>query len=98
MERGQQGDGEIVGVDVGREPPIGMEGSEAIADGGRALFEPSGDKGSGLRVALSELTTERTEQAASLGPPKPFIDTTCPDGSNSDSDENTCIGYGFTMQ
>src|SRR5450631_4047880 len=65
LERGEQSDGEIVGVDVGREPPVGMKSSEPIADRGRPLFEPGGDEGSGLGVALSELTTERTEGTSS---------------------------------
>src|ERR1019366_6075144 len=65
LERGEQSDGEIVGVDVGREPPVGMKSSEPIADRGRPLFEPGGDEGSGLGGALSELTAERTEGAAS---------------------------------
>jgi hypothetical protein len=43
-----------------------MKSSEPIADRSRPLFEPGGDEGSGLGVALSELTTERPEGAASL--------------------------------
>src|ERR1019366_5359231 len=68
LERGEQSDGEIVGVDVGRELPIGMKSSEAIADRGRPLLEPGGDEGSGLGVALGELTTQRTKGATSLRP------------------------------
>src|ERR1017187_2315173 len=67
LECGEQSDGEIVGVDVGRKLPVGMKSSEPIADCGRPLFEPGGDEGSGLGVALSELTTERTEGTSSLG-------------------------------
>jgi hypothetical protein len=37
LERGEQRDGEIVGVDVRRELPVGMKSSESIADRGRPL-------------------------------------------------------------
>ena len=66
MERGEQSRGEVVRVDVGRELPVGMKGSESIADGGRPLIEPCGDERSGLGVALGELTNERAELAAPL--------------------------------
>ena len=41
-----------------------MKGSEFIADGGCPLIEPGRDEGSGLGVALGELTTERAKWAA----------------------------------
>ena len=35
LERGEESDGEIVGVDVGPEVPVGIQGPEPIADRGR---------------------------------------------------------------
>src|SRR5690349_5263964 len=58
FERGEQRSGEVVRVDVPREFPVGMEGSESIADSGCPLIEPSRDERSGLGVALGELTNE----------------------------------------
>jgi hypothetical protein len=46
-----------------------MKGSEPIADRSCPILERGGDEGSGLGVALSELTAERTEGAASLSLP-----------------------------
>ena len=66
LEGGEQSRGEVVRVDAGREFPVGMKGSEFIADGGCPPFEPGRDEGPGLGVALGELTAERAERAASL--------------------------------
>ena len=66
LERGEQSSGEVVRVDAGREFPVGMKGSECIADGGCPLIEPGRDEGSGLGVALGQLTTERAKWAAPL--------------------------------
>ena len=44
LERGEQGSGEVVRVDVGREFPVGMKGSERIADDGCPLIEPCRDE------------------------------------------------------
>jgi hypothetical protein len=33
LERGEESDSEIVGVDTGRELPVGMKGLEPVADG-----------------------------------------------------------------
>ena len=38
-----------------------MKGSESIGDGGSPLIEPCRDEGSGLGVALGELTSERAK-------------------------------------
>ena len=59
LERGEQGSGEVVRVDAGREFPVGMKGSECIADDGCPLIEPGRDERSGLGVTLGELATER---------------------------------------
>ena len=48
----------------GRELPVGMKGSEAIANGGCPLIEPCRDERSGLGVTLGELTNERAKLAA----------------------------------
>ena len=48
------------------ELPVGMKGSESIADGGCPLIEPCRYEHSGLGVTLGELTTERAEWAAPL--------------------------------
>src|ERR1700758_15346 len=48
LERGEQSSGEVIRVDVGREFPVGMKGSECIADGGCPLSEPGRDERSGL--------------------------------------------------
>ena len=40
LERGEQSSGEVVRVDPRRELPVGMKGSEFIADGGCPLIEP----------------------------------------------------------
>ena len=64
MERGEQSSGEVVRVDAGRELPVGMKGSQPIADGGCPLIEPCRDERSGLGVALGELTNERAKLAA----------------------------------
>ena len=66
LERGEQGNGEVVRVDAGREFPVGMKGSECIADDGCPLIEPCGDEGSGLGVTLGELAAERAKWAAAL--------------------------------
>src|SRR5271166_5718034 len=66
LERGEQSSGEVVRVDAGREFPVGMKGSEFIADGGCPLIEPCRDEGPGLGVALGELAAERAEWAAPL--------------------------------
>jgi len=66
LERGEQSSGEVVRVDAGRELPLGMNGSEAIADGGCPLIEPCRDVRSGLGVTLGELTNERAKLAAPL--------------------------------
>ena len=58
LERGEQSNGEIVRVDVRWEFPVGMKGSECIADYGCPLIEPSRDERSGLGVTLSQLTSE----------------------------------------
>ena len=50
----------------GRELPVGMKGSQSIADGGCPLIEPCRDERSGLGVTLGELTTERAKWAAPL--------------------------------
>ena len=50
MERGEQSSGEVVRVDAGRELPVGMKGSESIADCGCPLIEPCRDERSGLGV------------------------------------------------
>ena len=66
MERGEQSRGEVVRVDVGRELPVGMCGSQSIADGGCPPIKPGRDEGSGLGVALGQLTTERSKWATPL--------------------------------
>ncbi len=66
LERGEQGDSEVVRVDVGREFPVGLKGSESIADCGCPLIEPCRDERSGLGVTLGELTNERAKLAAPL--------------------------------
>ena len=66
LERGEQSSGEVVRVDVGREFPVGMKGSESIADCGCPLIEPCRDERSGLGVTLGELTNERAKLAAPL--------------------------------
>ena len=66
LERGEQSSGEVVRVDAGREFPVGVKGSEFIADGGCPLIEPGRDERSGLGVALGELANERAEWAAAL--------------------------------
>src|ERR1039458_10165668 len=43
LERGEQSDGEVIRVDVGRELPVGLEGSEPFADCGCPPFEPGSD-------------------------------------------------------
>ena len=58
LERREQSNGEVVRVDVRREFPVGMMGSESIADGGCPLIEPCGDESSGLGVDLGELTNK----------------------------------------
>ena len=50
----------------GREFPVGMKGSQSIADGGCPLIEPCRDERSGLGVTLGELTNERAKLAAPL--------------------------------
>ena len=59
LEGGEQGSGEVVRVDAGREFPGGLKGSEFIADGGCPLIEPGRDEDPGLGVALGELAAER---------------------------------------
>ena len=58
--------GEVVRVDARRKLPVGMKGSEPIADGGCPLIEPCRDERSGLGVTLGELTNERAKLAAPL--------------------------------
>ncbi len=64
LERGEQRSGEVVRVDVRRKLPVGMKGSQPIADGGCPLIEPRRDERSGLGVTLGELTNERAKLAA----------------------------------
>ncbi len=66
LERGEQGDGEVIRVEAGREVPVGLKGPEPLADFRCPPFEPGGDQGPGLRVALGELAAERAEGAAAL--------------------------------
>ena len=40
LERGEHRGGEVVRVDVGREFPVGVKGSQSIADGGCPLIDP----------------------------------------------------------
>jgi hypothetical protein len=55
LERGEQCYGEVVGTDVGREVPGGLESPQPVADGGRPPREAVGDKGAGRGVGLCEL-------------------------------------------
>jgi hypothetical protein len=64
LERGEQSSGEVVRVDAEREFPVGMQGSECIADDGCPLIEPCRDERSGLGVTLGELAAERAKWAA----------------------------------
>src|SRR5579871_6329419 len=64
LERREQSRSEVVGVDVGRECPVGLKRSESIADCGGPLIEPSRDERASLGVTLCELTNERAELAA----------------------------------
>ena len=66
MERGEQSGGEVVRVNAGREFPVGMKGSESIADGGCPPIEPCRDERPGLGVTLGELANERAKGAAAL--------------------------------
>jgi hypothetical protein len=59
LDRGEQRDGEIVGVDVGRELSLGMKNLEPIADRGRPLFE-SGRDDAEKKAAISEFDAEST--------------------------------------
>ena len=52
MQRGEKGEGEIVGIDVGPELPGGREGSEPVADGAGPLLESGGDERSGFGIAF----------------------------------------------
>src|SRR5450755_4269934 len=67
LERGEEGDGHVVGVDVGREMPGGVTASQPVTNGGRPPVETGGDGGAGLRVTFGQLTAERSEGAAALG-------------------------------
>lgn len=66
LERGEQGDGEVIRVEAGQELPAGLKGPEPFADFRCPAFEPGGHQGPGLRVALGELAAERAEGAAAL--------------------------------
>ena len=68
FERGEQGGGEVVGVDAGRECACGLTGSQSVAEGGGPPVEAGREEGAGLRVALGELTDERAELASTLCP------------------------------
>src|SRR6185312_4537081 len=48
FECGEQGGGEVVRVDVRPEFPVGMQGSQSIADGRCPLIEPCHDERSSL--------------------------------------------------
>jgi hypothetical protein len=58
LERGQEGDGEGVRVDVVWELPSLVQAAQPVADGGLPLPESAGQQGSGVRVGLCELARE----------------------------------------
>jgi hypothetical protein len=58
LERGEQGDGEVVRVGAVREVPGGVQTAQPVADGGRPLPESGRDQGAGLGVGLGQLPGE----------------------------------------
>ena len=64
LERGEEGNGEVVRVGAVREVPGGVKTEQPVADGSRPLPESGRDQGAGLRVGLGHLPGERAERAA----------------------------------
>jgi hypothetical protein len=65
LQRGEEGEGEIVGIDAGPELPGGRDGPEPVTDGARPLLESGGDECSGFGIAFRQLPAERAEGATS---------------------------------
>ena len=58
LERGQEGDGEVVRVGAVRELPGLVQAAQSLGDGGLPLPESAGQQGPGVRVRLGELARE----------------------------------------
>jgi len=58
LERGEQGDGEVIRVGPVWEMPGFAEVSQPVSDGGGPLPEPAGNHGAGPGVAFGELAAE----------------------------------------
>jgi hypothetical protein len=58
LERGEEGDGEVVRVGAVRELPGLVQAAQAFGDGGLPLPEAVGQQGPGVRVGLRELAGE----------------------------------------
>jgi hypothetical protein len=89
LQRGEEGGGELVGIDAGPEQPGGREGSEPVTDGARPLLESGGDERSGFGIAFRELPAERPEGATSprLGGPDRFDQHVAPGAKTFDAAE-----------
>jgi hypothetical protein len=66
LERGQEGNGEGVGVGAVRELSGLVQAAQPLADDGLPLPESVGQQGPGERLGLRELACERAERAAAL--------------------------------
>jgi hypothetical protein len=64
LERGEQGDREVVAADARREVPDGGEGAHPVGDDGRPPLEAARDEVAGLGIRLGKLAAQRPKGAA----------------------------------